>query len=74
LSRRQRAFGTPRRVGCQRNGALQKCGRSGDPAASLSPVSRKFELEGNLLVRRERGMSPMPGAAIGINLRIRRTC
>jgi len=74
LGRRQRALRTPRRVGCQRNSALQKRGCGGDPAASLSPAGRQLELEGNLLVGRERRMSPMPGAAIRIALRIDGPC
>jgi hypothetical protein len=74
LCRRQRALGAARRVDCQRNRALQKCGRRGDPAASLSPVSRQLELEGNLFVWGERGMSPMPGAAIRVALSIDGPC
>ena len=74
LCRRQRALGAPRRVDCQRNSALQKCGRGGDPAASLSPVSRQLELESNLFVWGERGMSPMPGAAIRVVVSIGGLC
>jgi hypothetical protein len=74
LCRRKRALGAPRRVDCQRNGALKKRGPGGDPAASLSPVSRQLELEGNLLIWCERRMSPMPGAAIRIALSIDGLC
>jgi DNA-binding CsgD family transcriptional regulator len=74
LCRRQRTLGAPRRVDSPHNSALQKCGSCGDPAASLSPASRQLELEGNLLVWGDRGMSPMPGAAIRISLRIRGAC
>ena len=66
LCRGERALRAPNRVGGQRNGALQKRRRRGDPAAGLSPARRQLELEGNLLVRCERCMSPMPGAAIRI--------
>jgi len=74
LCRCQRALRAPHRVDCQRNGALQKRGRGGDPAASLSPVSRQLELEGNLLVWCERRMSAMPGAAIRVALGIGGLC
>jgi hypothetical protein len=74
LCRRQRALGAPRWVCCQGNSALQKCGSGGDPAASLSPVSRQLELEGNLLVWAKRSMRAVPRTAIGINLRIRGAC
>src|SRR4029077_10329154 len=74
LRRRQRALGAQRRVDCQRNGALQEGGCGGDPAASLSPVSRQLELECNLLVWCERRMSPMPGAAIRIAFSIDGLC
>jgi hypothetical protein len=67
-------LGAPRRVGGQRNGALQKRGCGGDPAASLSAAGRQLELEGNLLVGCERRMSLMPGAAIRISLSIDDLC
>ena len=64
----------PRRLKQLRCRTLQKCGRGGDPAASLSPAGRQLELEGNLLVWGERRMSPMPGAAIRIALSIDGLC
>jgi hypothetical protein len=70
LRRGQRPRGPPGRIGRQRRGPLQERCCRGHPAAGLCPAGRALQLSGNLLVRTGSGLGPVPGAAVGIVLRI----
>ena len=66
LSGRERTFTAARRVGRQRDGALQERRRGGGATAGLRPGSRPLELGGDVLVRPVCRQRPVPGAAIGV--------
>ena len=68
LRRGQRALRAPRRVGGQRDGALQERGRGGESAASLRPAGRALELGGDLLVGSRRRSGAVPGAPVRVRL------
>ena len=72
LRRGERALGAPRGIDRQRRRALEEGGRGGQSAAGLGAVGRALELGGDVLVRSGGGLRAMPGAAIGIELRIGR--
>ena len=56
--------------GCQYRGALQKRGRGGQAPARLRPAGRPLKLPSDVLVGPGRGVGPVPGAAVRINLRV----
>ena len=68
--RRQEALRTACGFGGQRRGAFDEGGRRGQAPAGLRSASRAFELLGDVLVRPGRGLGPVPGAAVAIDLRI----
>jgi hypothetical protein len=68
----QRALRAPRRVGGQRDGALEECRGGAETAARLCSVCGTFQFRRHLLVRPGRGLRPVPGAAIRVDLRIGR--
>ena len=71
LRRRERAFRAPRGVGGQRRGALQERRGGGQSAARMRAARRALELGGDVLVRACRRLRAMPGAAVGVVLRVR---
>ena len=70
LGRREQALRPAGGVGGQRRRALQERGRRGQAAARLRAAGRALELRGDVLVGPGRGLRPVPGAAVGIELRI----
>jgi hypothetical protein len=72
LRRGQRALRPPLRVGCQRGRAVQEGSRRREPAARLRAAGRALELCGDVLVGPGCGLGPVPGTAVGIDLRIGR--
>ena len=66
----QRPLGATRGVQRQHRGALEECRRRSHAATRLRPVRAALQLRGHILVGPSRGMGPMPGASIGIQLRI----
>ena len=72
LRRRQCPLRTARRLGCQAGGALEEGGGRGQPAPRLSPAGRPLELGGNTLIGGARGLSEVPGAPVGVDLRVGR--
>jgi hypothetical protein len=55
----------------QVDGALEERRRGGKTASRAGAIGGALELGGDVLVRLERGVSAMPGAAIGVELRPR---
>ena len=72
--RGQRTPGSPAGLRCQLGRALQEGSGRGETATRLRTGGRQLELRGHVLVWCERGVGPMPGAAIGIDLRIGGSC
>ena len=70
LSGGQCAPATPRRVGRQRDGALQEGRRGGDSSASLRATRRALELGGDILIGSRCRQRTVPRAPIGVGLRI----
>ena len=68
----QGALGTCRRLWRQFGGPFEEGGCRGQAAARLGAAGRPFELRGDRLVRPGRRLGAVPGAAIGIDLRIGR--
>ena len=56
--------------GGQHRRALQERGRRGQAAAGLGPAGRTLQLGGDVLVGPGRGLGPVPGPAVGIDLQI----
>jgi hypothetical protein len=56
--------------GRQHRRPLEERGRRDEPSARLCPAGRAFQLGRDLLVRSGRGLCPVPGAAIGVNVGI----
>ncbi len=71
LRRCQRALGAPCRVGRQLGRALTERGGRRQAATRLRPARRSLELRGDVLVEARRRVRAMPGAAVGIQLRVR---
>ena len=67
---REQAPGTASGSGRQHRRALQERGRRGQASARLRAAGRALELGGDVLVGPGRGLGPVPGAAVGIDLRI----
>ena len=67
---RQQALRSASGLGRQHRRALEECGRRGQAPARLRAAGRALELLGDVLVGTRRGLSPVPGAAVGIDLRI----
>ena len=68
--RSEDAFGMPRRIGGQQHRPVQERRGRGQAAPGLRPARRLLKLDGDLLVRPGRGLGPVPGPAIRIDLRI----
>ena len=66
----QRALGCPRRVLREPGGSLEKGGRGGDAAARLRAAGASVELGRDLFVGTACRVGPVPGTALGIELRI----
>ena len=64
----QRPPGPLRRVEGQHGCLLEERGCRGQAAARLGPAGRAFQLGGDVLVRPGRGLGPVPGAPVGIEL------
>ena len=56
--------------GRQHRRALEERGRRGQTPAGLRPAGRALEFPGDVLVGPGRGLRPVPGAAVGIGLRV----
>ena len=67
---REQALGTASGFGGQHRRALQEGGRRRQAPARLRSAGRALELLGDVLVRPRCRLRPMPGAAVGIDLRI----
>ena len=72
LRRRQRPLRTPDRVRRQGRGALEEGGGGGQPAARLGAAGGPLELGGDVLVGAGRRLGEVPGAPVGIGLRVGR--
>ena len=59
-----------RGLGCERGGALEEGSDGRQSAARLRPSSGTLELCGDVLVGHGCRLRPVPGAAIGVDLRI----
>ena len=68
--RGQRPLGSTLRVERQHGRALEECRRPLPRRHALAPCPRALQLRGDGLVRPGHGMGPMPGASIGVQLRI----
>ena len=64
----ERALRSPTRVGRQRDGALQECGRRCNPAAGARPVGGMLELPGDLLPGAGGTAGAVPGSPVGVSL------
>ena len=67
---REQALRTASGFGRQHRRALEERGRRGQAPAGLRSAGRALELLGDVLVGPRRGLGPMPGATVGIDLRI----
>jgi hypothetical protein len=65
---REEALGTASRSGGQHCRALEERCRGSQAPTRLRAASRALELLGNVLVVPRRGVGPVPGAAVGIDL------
>src|SRR5256714_820571 len=72
LGRGESPAGATRRFGCQRGGTLEERGGGGEAAPCQRSGCRTLELGGHLLIRHRGRLRPVPGAAIGVDLRIGR--
>ena len=72
LGRGQRPPSATRGLGRKGGGALQERGGGRQPTAGLSAARRALKLGRDLLVGPFRRVRKMPGAAIGIEFRVRR--
>ncbi len=70
LRSRERSSCSPSGVERHRGSPLEERGGSGQSAASLRPRGRPLEFVGDLLVGPDRGMSEVPGPAIGVDISI----
>ena len=72
--RGEQALGTASGLGRQHRRALEERGRRGQAPAPTRSASRAVELLGDVLVGPRRGLGPVPGPAVGIDLRIGDLC
>ena len=70
LRRGQRPLRPQAGVERQRDGSLEERGRCRQATAQLCPAGRALELGGDFLVGAHRSLRAVPGAAIGIELRV----
>jgi hypothetical protein len=68
--RREQPLGTATGFGRQHRRTLEERGRRGQAPARLRAIGRALELLGDVLVGPGRGVSSVPGPAVGIDLRI----
>ena len=66
--RREQAPCTASGFGCQHRRTLEERGRRGQAPARLRPARRALQLLGDVLVGPRRGVGPVPGAAVRIDL------
>ena len=72
LRRGKRPLGAAPGLRGQLGGAPQKGSGGGQTAPRLSPARRPLELGGNILLGPGRGLSKVPGASVGVDLRVGR--
>ena len=70
LRRREHPPRPAGRVGGQQRRTLTERGRGGQAAAALRPARAAFQLRGDLLIGPGRGLRPVPGTPVGIQLRV----
>ncbi len=68
LRGRKRPLRTTSSVRGQLDRALQECGGSSDPTASLRPARGQLQLDGNVLVGPRCGARSVPGASVRVDL------
>ena len=73
-SRSERTPGSPAGLGCQLGCTLQEGSGRGETPTRLRTSGRQLELGGDVLVWCERGVGAMPGAPIGVGLRVSGLC
>jgi hypothetical protein len=68
---RERTIGAAARFGCQDGTAFEERSGRGEAAARPGLICAALQLVGDLVVGAEHGVRVMPGAALGIDRRIR---